>query len=83
MYARGSESNAGGRPTLHDLILGWKFLPFYQNLEPNKCEGWSWKGWSEIKACQSGPKETEELFLPIANLIKENPDLDLAMGLRR
>ncbi|KAK1763176.1 nudix domain-containing protein [Phialemonium atrogriseum] len=51
-----------------------------ENLEPNKCDEWVWKGWSDIKALQGSPSGTKELFLPIVNLINENPNIDAMMS---
>ncbi|KKY30787.1 putative nudix domain containing protein [Diaporthe ampelina] len=41
-------------------------------LEPEKCEGWVWKTFDEIR--QAKP---EDLFLPIQNLLKEFLSSDL------
>ncbi|KAL1878005.1 hypothetical protein Daus18300_002359 [Diaporthe australafricana] len=40
-------------------------------LEPEKCEGWVWKTFDEIK--QARP---EELFLPIQHLLQQVPSFD-------
>ncbi|KAJ9136643.1 hypothetical protein NKR23_g9688 [Pleurostoma richardsiae] len=37
--------------------------------EPDKCEGWFWKSWDEIRQI---PKE--ELFLPVVNFLIEFPN---------
>ncbi|KAM7190113.1 NUDIX hydrolase domain-like protein [Rhypophila sp. PSN 637] len=66
-----------------------------QRLEPNKCEGWSWKSWDEIKTLASdalaaadtaddtvngvnnkSQKRSSELFLPVVNLVRDNPHID-------
>ncbi|KAK8070276.1 NUDIX hydrolase domain-like protein [Apiospora phragmitis] len=46
-----------------------------QRLEPNKCEGWTWKSWPEIQAMANREGGAEELFLPVENLVRENPRL--------
>ncbi|KAK8015403.1 NUDIX hydrolase domain-like protein [Apiospora arundinis] len=46
-----------------------------QRLEPNKCEGWAWKSWQEIQAMASRESGAQELFLPVENLVRENPSL--------
>lgn len=46
-----------------------------QLLEPNKCEGWHWKSWEDIKAIGEDRDSGDSLFLPIVNLLKETPDL--------
>jgi len=47
-------------------------------LEPIKCEGWNWKTWDEIKelAAKDGGRE---LFLPVVNLVRENPKIDVTV----
>ncbi|RFU73615.1 nudix domain-containing [Trichoderma arundinaceum] len=53
-----------------------------QLTEPEKCEGWHWKTWEELKqideAARSGAS-TDRLFLPLVNLIKQNPNVDNLM----
>ncbi|KAK4446386.1 NUDIX hydrolase domain-like protein [Podospora aff. communis PSN243] len=49
-------------------------------LEPEKCEGWSWKTWDEIKELfdrqsAEGGSRQQTLFLPIVNLIKDYPNI--------
>ncbi|KAK3313088.1 nudix domain-containing protein [Apodospora peruviana] len=53
-----------------------------ERLEPNKCEGWAWKGWDEIKADASDDEKAEEknLFLPLANLVRDFPDIDVIVA---
>ncbi|GAA5966843.1 hypothetical protein JCM8115_002295 [Rhodotorula mucilaginosa] len=43
--------------------------------EPEKCERWEWHSWHELKAFANEPNN--QLFLPLRNLIKQRPDLDL------
>jgi 8-oxo-dGTP diphosphatase len=47
-----------------------------QRLEPNKCEGWSWKSWEEIRAMANKESGPSELFLPVVNLVRDNPNID-------
>ncbi|KAK7943865.1 uncharacterized protein PG986_012978 [Apiospora aurea] len=44
-----------------------------QRLEPSKCEGWAWKSWQEISAMANRESGAQELFLPVENLVRENP----------
>jgi len=57
-------------------------------LEPEKCEGWSWKTWDEIKLLGNSSGESggsdgdvdgvgrqQRLFLPIINLLREYPNI--------
>ncbi|KAK7931017.1 hypothetical protein PG985_001729 [Apiospora marii] len=46
-----------------------------QRLEPTKCEGWAWKSWAEIQAMAERQNGVQELFLPVENLVRENPRL--------
>ncbi|KAM7194663.1 NUDIX hydrolase domain-like protein [Naviculisporaceae sp. PSN 640] len=48
-----------------------------KTMEPEKCEGWSWKEWSDIKQLVSTEAGREKVFLPIINLINEQPSLEL------
>ena len=41
-----------------------------KNLEPDKCEGWTWMAWGEIKALPD-----EQTFIPFRHFLQENPDL--------
>ncbi|RYC78983.1 hypothetical protein BFJ63_vAg18138 [Fusarium oxysporum f. sp. narcissi] len=46
-----------------------------QTLEPEKCEGWNWKTWGDlmkINSSASGEQGEELLFLPLANLLKQD-----------
>ncbi|KAG8159775.1 hypothetical protein KVR01_010412 [Diaporthe batatas] len=45
-------------------------------LEPEKCESWVWKTFDEIREARS-----DELFLPIQNLLKELPSFDSFLDL--
>ncbi|KAL8372153.1 hypothetical protein RB595_001785 [Gaeumannomyces hyphopodioides] len=45
-----------------------------QVTEPDKCEGWTWKSWADIKKMADDDVETERLFLPIINLVREHPN---------
>ncbi|CAJ2504387.1 Uu.00g117810.m01.CDS01 [Anthostomella pinea] len=47
-----------------------------QRLEPEKCEGWSWKSWQEVKAMANEDTGPDKLFLPVQNLVRENPQID-------
>ncbi|OIW23818.1 nudix domain-containing protein [Coniochaeta ligniaria NRRL 30616] len=46
-----------------------------QVLEPEKCHGWDSMSWDDIKSIMA--KGQEELFLPIVNLLLENPNPEL------
>jgi 8-oxo-dGTP diphosphatase len=41
-------------------------------MEPEKCYGWTSMSWDQIKSIMA--KSKEELFLPIVNLLLENPN---------
>ncbi|KAK3356520.1 NUDIX hydrolase domain-like protein [Lasiosphaeria hispida] len=43
-----------------------------QRLEPEKCEGWGWMSWEELEALAKNESTSEELFLPVVNLIRSN-----------
>ncbi|KAL8339784.1 hypothetical protein RB601_006075 [Gaeumannomyces tritici] len=45
-----------------------------QAMEPDKCEGWTWKSWADIKRMADEDVEAERLFLPIINLVHEHPN---------
>ncbi|KAK3329191.1 NUDIX hydrolase domain-like protein [Apodospora peruviana] len=47
-----------------------------ETLEPEKCEGWSWKSWSEMKELISTEEGKQKIFLPIINLLREHPDIE-------
>jgi 8-oxo-dGTP diphosphatase len=48
-----------------------------QIMEPDKCDGWVWKTWEELKAlsAESGVGG-EELFLPLRHLVDQRQSLD-------
>lgn len=52
-----------------------------QILEPNKCEGWNWMSWETMldwyRDAQSGSHESGDnvLFLPMADLVEQRPDI--------
>lgn len=54
-------------------------------MEPNKCEGWEWMSWDEIRQCTEHHDDMaaewadKKCFLPIRNLIKDYPQLDLSV----
>ncbi|KAI0868290.1 nudix domain-containing protein [Hypoxylon argillaceum] len=54
-----------------------------ETAEPDKCEGWHWKSWETIKGWAEHHDDTaiawadDKCFLPILNLVKENPQLKL------
>jgi 8-oxo-dGTP diphosphatase len=43
-----------------------------QVLEADKCEGWYWKTWEELRA-------EKQLFLPLVNLFEEHADVAALM----
>ncbi|KAL7908896.1 hypothetical protein GGI35DRAFT_452351 [Trichoderma velutinum] len=46
--------------------------------EPEKCDGWHWKSWEELKAMKEAAESdpsAESLFLPIVNLMKQTSNL--------
>ncbi|KAK0702275.1 NUDIX hydrolase domain-like protein [Lasiosphaeris hirsuta] len=43
-----------------------------QRLEPEKCEGWSWMSWEEVESMAVDDRTSENIFLPVVNLIKSN-----------
>ncbi|GAA5862212.1 hypothetical protein JCM3774_004825 [Rhodotorula dairenensis] len=43
--------------------------------EPEKCERWEWHSWQDLTTLATEPNN--QLFLPLRNLIKQCPDLDL------
>lgn len=45
-------------------------------MEPNKCEEWAWLTFTDIRR-----KSTEELFLPVQNLLKQAPQIEKLMDL--
>ncbi|KAI1338714.1 nudix domain-containing protein [Xylariaceae sp. FL0016] len=55
-----------------------------ETLEPEKCEGWHWIGWEEVKMWVAHHDDAAEewtqkkCFLPIIDLIREHPHLDMS-----
>lgn len=49
-----------------------------QTLEPEKCEGWFWKSWGDVRAMDEGRRAgaQQQLFLPIVNLLREHADVE-------
>jgi hypothetical protein len=46
-------------------------------LEPQKCGGWYWKTWDDLKEILAGAeKGGEKLFLPLVNLLGQTNDLE-------
>ncbi|KAM5343463.1 hypothetical protein ACJ41O_012000 [Fusarium nematophilum] len=45
-------------------------------LEPEKCQGWYWKTWEELKQIGTGSSQGESLFLPMVHLFEQTPNLD-------
>ncbi|KAK2000700.1 NUDIX domain-containing protein [Colletotrichum falcatum] len=49
-------------------------------MEPEKCAGWSWATWSEVRAINAAAKglaagaKGARLFLPLQNLVEQNPE---------
>lgn len=46
-----------------------------QVCEPEKCAGWTWHSWTDLQQLASAPDN--DLFLPLQNLVKQMPNLDL------
>ncbi|KAM7215134.1 NUDIX hydrolase domain-like protein [Rhypophila decipiens] len=44
-------------------------------MEPDKCEGWFWREWVDIKELVKTEQGRNKVFLPIINLLKDQPDL--------
>jgi len=48
-------------------------------MEPEKCEGWSWKTWADIREFlgteSAGENKEQRLFLPIINLLNDYPNI--------
>ncbi|KAK9414335.1 putative Nudix hydrolase domain-containing protein [Seiridium unicorne] len=51
-----------------------------QRLEPNKCDGWTWKSWQEILSMANRENGVQQLFLPVENLVRENPRLNMVIS---
>lgn len=61
-----------------ELTLRNSFPPFLQAMEPNKCDGWSWKTQKELRQIHEAAKldlSVQQLFLPLINLFNQTPDL--------
>ena len=60
-----------------------------QTMEPNKCEGWHWMKWDEIRQWSQHHDDTapewadKKCFLPIRNLVKDHPGLDISPVISR
>ncbi|KAF2689005.1 hypothetical protein K458DRAFT_399856 [Lentithecium fluviatile CBS 122367] len=50
-----------------------------QRIEPNKCEGWYWKSWQDIKAMVDSEGKPQ-VFLPVQNLVRDNPQIDIMVS---
>ncbi|KAJ3959729.1 hypothetical protein N0V92_003668 [Colletotrichum tropicale] len=50
------------------------------NLEPEKCSGWYWMSWDEVREINVKAKEGGgmKLFMPLAHLVEENADIENA-----
>ncbi|KAK1983935.1 NUDIX domain-containing protein [Colletotrichum cereale] len=51
------------------------------NVEPEKCAGWSWVTWREVRDINEAAKEPGggqrvKLFLPLQQLVEENPEFE-------
>jgi hypothetical protein len=47
-----------------------------QIMEPNKCLGWVWKTWDELKEMQGSSEAGNVLFLPLQNLLAQKPNFE-------
>ncbi|KAL6859841.1 hypothetical protein ACO1O0_003865 [Amphichorda felina] len=43
--------------------------------EPNKCYGWEWKTWEELRVLRDGSKPDEVVFQPLWKLLGLKPEL--------
>ena len=48
-------------------------------MEPEKCEGWFWKDWSDVKELIKTEEGKNKVFLPIINLLNEHPNMEELM----
>ncbi|KAL5869377.1 hypothetical protein ACKVWC_010122 [Pyricularia oryzae] len=81
---RGVKIAAVAESVFHDLHMHYITLFVHcemqdpdaqpETLEPEKCEGWEWKSWDQIKTMANQGGETDELFAPIINLLRTQPD---------
>lgn len=60
---------------IFEICVGGKMLTS-QTLEPNKCEGWEWKYWDEIKDLVRVEETRGAVFLPVVNLVQGNPKIE-------
>lgn len=44
-----------------------------QVMEPEKCEGWSWISFAEMR--QMADNSGSDLFLPLVNLLAQRPEI--------
>jgi len=72
------DENAEPQVSCRGRLVGRVELTWVKVLEPQKCEGWYWKNWDDLKEILNGAKE-EKLFLPLVNLMGQTSDLE---GLR-
>ncbi|KAK3901380.1 NUDIX hydrolase domain-like protein [Staphylotrichum tortipilum] len=49
-------------------------------MEPDKCEGWDWQSWSDVRAVIAGEHGTTKVFLPIANLLRDCPGIEALLN---
>lgn len=46
-------------------------------MEPDKCEGWEWVTFRQMR--EMGEREAEKLFLPCRNLLQQRPEVCIAL----
>uniref|UniRef100_A0A0D2XPB6 Nudix hydrolase domain-containing protein n=1 Tax=Fusarium oxysporum (strain Fo5176) TaxID=660025 RepID=A0A0D2XPB6_FUSOF len=44
--------------------------------QPQKCEGWYWKSWDDLKKIHATEKNGEKLFLPLINLLAQGQTVE-------